>query len=211
MNWNKAAQVSLVLVAAAALGTPARAENVRLAEGTKIVFVLNDTLSSKNNREGDEFRGVVSRSVRVGDRIVIPEGSAIRGIVNHVKRPGRTKGRAELGLRFDELELPDGTKVNLVASLTELDESEKEKVTEEGQVEGEGSKKRDAATIGAGAGIGAVIGAIAGGGKGAAIGAGGGAAAGTGLVLLTRGKDITIKRGSELAIQLDRPHSISVK
>jgi len=211
MNWNKAAQVSLVLVAAAALGTPARAENVRLAEGTKIVFVLNDTLSSKNNREGDEFRGVVSRSVRVGDRIVIPEGSAIRGIVNHVKRPGRTKGRAELGLRFDELELPDGTKVNLVASLTELDESEKEKVTEEGQVEGEGSKKRDAATIGAGAGIGAVIGAIAGGGKGAAIGAGGGAAAGTGLVLLTRGKDVTIKRGSELAIQLDRPHSISVK
>ena len=211
MNWNKAAQVSLVLVAAAALGTPARAENVRLAEGTKIAFVLNDTLSSKNNREGDEFRGVVSRSVRVGDRIVIPEGSAIRGIVNHVKRPGRTKGRAELGLRFDELELPDGTKVNLVASLTELDESEKEKVTEEGQVEGEGSKKRDAATIGAGAGIGAVIGAIAGGGKGAAIGAGGGAAAGTGLVLLTRGKDITIKRGSELAIQLDRPHSISVK
>ena len=211
MNWTRVAQVGLVLVAAAAVGTPARAENIRLAEGTKIVFVLNDTLSSKNNREGDEFRGVVSRSVRVGDRIVIPEGSAIRGIVNHVKRPGRTKGRAELGLRFDELELPDGTKVNLVASLTELDESEKEKVTEEGQVEGEGSKKRDAATIGAGAGIGAVIGAIAGGGKGAAIGAGGGAAAGTGLVLLTRGKDITIKRGSELAIQLDRPHSISVK
>jgi len=211
MNWNKATQVSLVLVAAAALGTPARAENVRLAEGTKIVFVLNDTLSSKNNREGDEFRGVVSRSVRVGDRIVIPEGSAIRGIVNHVKRPGRAKGRAELGLRFDELELPDGTKVNLVASLTELDESEKEKVTEEGQVEGEGSKKRDAATIGAGAGIGAVIGAIAGGGKGAAIGAGGGAAAGTGLVLLTRGKDVTIKRGSELAIQLDRPHSVPVQ
>ncbi len=211
MNWTRVAQVGLVLTAAAALGTPARAENIRLAEGTKIAFVLNETLSSKNNRVGDEFRGVVSRSVRVGDRIVIPEGSAIRGIVNHVKRPGRAKGRAELGLRFDELELPNGTKVNLVASLTELDESEKEKVTEEGQVEGEGSKKRDAATIGGGAGIGAVIGAIAGGGKGAAIGAGGGAAAGTGLVLLTRGKDITIKRGSELAIQLDRPHSVSVR
>jgi len=84
-------------------------------------------------------------------------------------------------------------------------------VTEEGQVEGEGSKKRDAATIGGGAGVGAVIGAIAGGGKGAAIGAGAGAAAGTGVVLLTRGKDITLKRGTELAIQLDRPHSVLVK
>ena len=211
MNWTRVAQVGLVLVATAAVGTPARAENIRLAEGTKIAFVLNDTLSTKNNRVGDEFRGVVSRSVRVGDRIVIPEGSAIRGVINHVKRPGRAKGRAELGLRFDEIELPNGTKINLVASLTELDEGEKEKVTEEGQVEGEGSKKRDAATIGGGAGVGAVIGAIAGGGKGAAIGAGAGAAAGTGVVLLTRGKDITLKRGTELAIQLDRPHSVLVK
>jgi outer membrane lipoprotein SlyB len=116
-----------------------------------------------------------------------------------------------LGLRFDEIELPDGTQIPLAASLTEVDERDKEKVTEEGQVEGEGSKKRDAATIGAGAGIGAVIGAIAGGGKGAAIGAGAGAAAGTGVVLATRGKDAELKRGSELAIQLDRPLSVPVK
>jgi len=115
MNWTRVAQVGLVLVATAAVGTPARAENIRLAEGTKIAFVLNDTLSTKNNRVGDEFRGVVSRSVRVGDRIVIPEGSAIRGVINHVKRPWRAKGRAELGLRFDEIELPNGTKINLVA------------------------------------------------------------------------------------------------
>ncbi len=84
-------------------------------------------------------------------------------------------------------------------------------MNEEGQVKGEGSKKRDAATIGAGAGIGAVIGAIAGGGKGAAIGAGGGAAAGTGLVLLTRGKDVELKRGSTVAIQLDRPLTITAR
>ena len=182
-----------------------------VAEGTKIVFTLNDSLSTKNNREGEPFSGVVSRSVRVGDQVVIPEGSRILGQVSHVQRPGRVKGRGELGLRFDRLELPDGESYDLSASLTSLDESEKESVTEEGQVKGEGTKKRDAATIGAGAGIGAVIGAIAGGGKGAAIGAGGGAAAGTGLVLLTRGKDVSLKRGSELAIQLDRPLTIEVK
>ncbi|MGH9788659.1 MAG: hypothetical protein ACRD4U_08185, partial [Candidatus Acidiferrales bacterium] len=176
MSWRKPAGISLLLAVAGAmsLAAPARAENVRLAEGTKIVFTLNNNLSTKESREGDTFTGVVNRSVRVGERIVIPEGSLVRGTVNHVKRPGRLKGRAELGLRFDEIELPDGTQIPLAASLTELDEADKEKVTEEGQVEGEGSKKRDAATIGAGAGIGAVIGAIAGGGKGAAIGAGGG-------------------------------------
>ena len=181
-----------------------------VAEGTKIVFTLNNALSSKSNREGDPFSGVVSRSVRVGDQVVIPEGSVIRGQVSHVQRPGRVKGRGELGLRFDRLEIPGGASYDLSASLTTL-EDEKETVNEEGQVKGEGSKKRDAATIGAGAGIGAVIGAIAGGGKGAAIGAGGGAAAGTGLVLLTRGKDVELKRGSTVAIQLDRPLTLDAR
>jgi type IV secretion system protein VirB10 len=203
---------SLSPVAPAAAPEPAAApaaHNARVAEGTKIRFTINQSLSTKTAREGDEFSGVVSRSVRQGDTVVIPEGSVIRGRVSHVQRPGRVKGRGELGLRFDELELPNGQTYDLSASLTSLDEGEKETVDEEGQVKSEGTKKRDAATIGAGAGIGAIIGAIAGGGKGAAIGAGGGAAAGTGLVLLTRGKDVELKRGSELAIQLDRPLTLT--
>ncbi|MCH7767017.1 MAG: hypothetical protein IH916_10710, partial [Acidobacteria bacterium] len=73
-------------------------------------------------------------------------------------------------------------------------------------------KKRDVATIGGGAGIGAAIGAIAGGGgKGAATGAGVGAAAGTAAVLLTRGRDIKLERGSQLALQLDRALTVKVR
>jgi len=184
---------------------------VRLPEGTTIVFALNSSLSTKSNQTGDPFSGVVSRSVRVGETLVIPEGSVIRGTVGRVERPGRVQGRAELGLRFDQLELSDGQVYDLSASLTQLDQGEKEEVTEEGQVKGEGSKKRDAATIGAGAGIGAVIGAVSGGGKGAATGGAIGAGAGTAVVLLTRGKDVELKRGTELAIQLDRPLAITIK
>ncbi len=198
---------SLAPVAAAAPAAAA-AQTLRVAEGTKIRFTINQGLSSKTAREGDDFSGVVSRSVRQGDQVVIPEGSVIRGRVSHVQRPGRVKGRGELGLRFDELELPNGQRYDLSASLTSLDEGEKESVDEEGQVKSEGTKKRDAATIGAGAGIGAVIGAISGGGKGAATGGAIGAGAGTGVVLLTRGKDVEIRRGAELAIQLDRPLSV---
>ncbi len=207
---SSAVEVASAAPAASAM-TVYAPHRLTVAEGTKIAFTLNNGLSTKSNREGDPFSGVVSRSVRVGDQIVIPEGSVVRGQVSHVQRPGRVKGRGELGLRFDRLEIPGGESYDLSASLTDLDEKEKETVTEEGQVKGEGSKKRDAAEIGAGAGIGAVIGAIAGGGKGAAIGAGGGAAAGTGLVLLQRGKDIDLKRGREMAIQLDRPLTITVK
>ena len=201
-------EIASLTPTAAAAAAPA-AQTLRVAEGTKIRFTINQGLSSKTAREGDDFSGVVSQSVRQGDQVVIPEGSVIRGRVSHVQRPGRVKGRGELGLRFDELELPNGQTYDLSASLTSLDETEKESVDEEGQVKSQGTKTRDAATIGGGAGIGAIIGAIAGGGKGAAIGAGGGAAAGTGLVLLTRGKDVELKRGSELAIQLDRPLTLN--
>lgn len=72
-------------------------------------------------------------------------------------------------------------------------------VADEGQVQGQGSKKRDTAEIAGGAGLGATI------------GAGAGAAAGTGAVLMQRGKDIRLPRGSELTIQLDRPPTVPVK
>ncbi len=199
--------------APAAAATPAAPEpvRVRLAEGTKIAFALSDALSTKSNQPGDSFSGVVTRSVTVGGTIAIPEGTVVRGTVAHVERPGRVKGRGELGLSFDKLEFPNGQVYDLSASLTGLDEGEKESVTEEGQVKSEGTKKRDVTTIGAGAGIGAVIGAIAGGGKGAATGGAIGAGAGTAMVLLTRGKDVELKRGTELAIQLDRPLAVTIK
>lgn len=184
---------------------------IRLAEGTKIVFALNNALSTKTSQTGDPFSGRVSQDVRVGSTLAIPSGAIIRGVVGRVDRPGRVQGRAQLGLRFDEVEMPDGETYPISASLTELDETRKEEVTEEGQVKGEGTKKRDAATIGAGAGIGAVIGAISGGGKGAGTGAAVGAGAGTAVVLLTRGKDIELRRGTELALQLDRPLSVTLK
>src|SRR3989338_4793545 len=187
---------------------PALAKNVKLPEGKKIHFTLNQTLRSDRSREGDKFSAVVSRNVRVGDKTVIPEGAVVRGTVTSVKRSGRVKGKAEMELSFDEIELPNGKTLDLAASLTELDD--KEEVTEEGGVQAEGTKKRDAATIGAGAGIGAAIGGIAGGGKGAAIGAGAGAAAGAGGVPATRGKEVYLKRGTEMAIQLDRSLTVPV-
>jgi len=186
--------------------------SVRVAEGTKIAFALDEALSTKTHRAGDSFSGVVSQPVQIGGRVIIPEGSVVRGTVARSKRAGRIRGRAEMDLRLEQLELPDGQVFDLVATLTELDESEKETVGEEGEIVGQGSKKRDAATIGGGAGIGAAIGAIAGGGgKGAATGAGVGAAAGTAAVLLTRGRDIKLERGSQLALQLDRAITVKVR
>ena len=187
-----------------------QATDVQVDQGTEVSLTLNDTLSSKTSQVGDAFSASVSQAVQVGDKVAIPAGSIVRGTVARVERAGRVKGRAQLGLRFEKLELPDGQALDLAASLTALGEEEKETVSQEGEVTGQGSKKRDIGTIAGGAGVGAAIGAITGGKKGAAIGAGTGAAAGTAVILLTRGKDVELKQGSQVQIELDHPLLVKV-
>lgn len=181
---------------------------VQIPQGTRIHLTLNDTLTTKTNQVGDTFSGKVSRPVAVDERVLIPLGSTVYGTVTKVERPGRVKGRAQLALRFEKIELPDGRTLEIAGTLSALGEEEKETVGQEGEVTGEGSRGRDAATIGGGAGVGAIIGGITGGKRGAAIGAGTGAAAGTAVTLLTRGKDIELKSGSEVAVDLSQPLSV---
>ena len=55
-----------------------------------------------------------------------------------------------------------------------------------------------------------MIGGILGGGDGAAKGAVVGGAAGTGLVLSTRGRDVTLGPGAALAVRLTEPAAVHV-
>ena len=67
-----------------------------------------------------------------------------------------------------------------------------------------GGKGKDAATVATTTAAGAGIGAIADGGKGAGIGAGIGGAAGLAAVLLSRGPDAQLARGSSMDLMLER-------
>ena len=64
---------------------------------------------------------------------------------------------------------------------------------------------KDAKIIGGGTGAGALVGAIADGKSGAAKGALVGGGAGTGVVLATRGKEVSIPAGSRWRVRLARP------
>jgi len=81
-------------------------------------------------------------------------------------------------------------------------------------VRSEGNKAGDLRTIGEAAGAGTSVGVIAGSaaghaGMGAGIGAAAGAAAGMMGVLLSRGPDAVLSRGSTLEMVLDRPISFT--
>ena len=178
---------------------------------TTIPLILQNTINTKSAFVGQAIYCESIYPITVGNHIIIPKGSSVRGTVTQVVRPGRIKGRAQLGLRFDELILPNGTTRHLRASLAGFGSAGDEKFKpKEGQVEGGGSKGKDAATVARTTVPGAEIGTIVGAAKGApleGLGIGSAAGAATGLVwiLATRGKDVVLAYGTNLELQLSQP------
>jgi len=171
--------------------------------GTVIPVILTSRVTTKNAKDGDGVYGKTSFPITVDNKIVIPEGSHVRGKITEVKRPGRVKGKGELTLSFQTLVLPNGHTIPIYSSLGGAGGAGTRKG--EATVEGDSSKGEDAKTVGTTAASGAVIGVIANGGKGAAAGGVGGAAVGTAAVLLGRGKDLVLEPGTTIEIVLDQP------
>jgi type IV secretion system protein VirB10 len=170
--------------------------------GTAIPISLTSRISTKNAQDGDGVYGKTIFPITVDNKIVIPEGSFVRGRVTEVKQPGRVKGKAELTLNFQTLVLPSGITIPIYTSLGGIGGEAKR--TGEATAEGDSAKGKDAGTIATTAGQGALIGVIAGRGKGAAIGGVAGAGAGAAAVLLTRGPDLVLEPGTTIEIILDR-------
>ena len=171
--------------------------------GTVIPVTLTSRISTKNARDGDGIYGKTVFPITVNNKVVIPEGSFVRGKVTEIRRPGRVKGKGELTLNFQTLVLPGGITVPIYTSLGGVGGAGERKG--EATVQGDSSKGEDAKTVGTTAAQGALIGVIADRGKGAVVGGGVGAAAGTAAVLLTRGKDLVLEPGTTIEIVLDRP------
>ncbi len=179
--------------------------------GTRIPLSLINSITTKHAAEGDRIYLETVFPILVDGRIVIPPGSYVAGTVTQVKRPGRVKGRGEIYLRFDSLTLPNGVTRDFRARVGQLDGRATEELDKnEGKIRSEGNKGGDARTVGEVAATGASVGAIAGSvaghtGMGVGIGAAAGAAAGLAGVLLSRGPDAVLAKGTTMEMVLDRP------
>ena len=178
--------------------------------GTKVPLVMINSVSTRHAAEGDRLYLETSFPILANGRIVIPPGSYVAGTITSAKRGGRVKGKAELFLRFDSLTLPNGVTRDFRARVGGIDgRSSQQLDRSEGKITADSTKGADARTIGEGAAGGASIGVIAGSvsgrpGMGAGVGAAAGAAAGLMGVLLTRGQDVVLARGTTVEMVLDR-------
>lgn len=181
------------------------AERIVVPAGTRVGVVLQNGISTRSAKPRDSVYLQTSFPITINNRIVIPVGSYLRGELIESKRPGRVKGRGEFRMRLNTLIFPTGYTVDLTAAPRSADSGGKETMDEEGKVTGGSDKGKDAGTVAETTATGAGIGAIASRtGKGAGIGAGIGAAVGLAAVLLTRGPEAELPRGSTMDIVLDR-------
>jgi hypothetical protein len=182
-------------ISAPAVATPVpggnpiiRPVDVRVPAGTSLAIRINQHISVKTTPPGAPFTGeLVEPVVGDNDRIIIPKGTPVGGVVDASHRRGHFKGASILQLRLTSLTL-DGNRYPI--DTHDLTKTKK------------GKGKRSAAFIGGGTGLGMLIGGIATGGTGLLIGGLAGAGAGTGVAAFTGNRDLDIPSESIIRFTL---------
>ena len=211
------AQTDAAASAAQASAAPApAASTVTVPAGTKVLLALRSGVNTRSAQPGDGVYLSSTFPVVVGNRVAIPSGVYVQGVIDRVQRAGRVKGRAEVSMHFTTMIFSNGTVVEVPGALNSLPGATDAKVKNaEGDVQQAGSKGKDAGTIARGAEAGGSIGAIGGaiGGSplsGAGYGAAAGGLVGLATVLLTRGNDVNLEQGQTVEMVLQRPLTLSV-
>jgi hypothetical protein len=185
---------------------PTGPAKIELPAGTRLPLVLHNGISTRTAHIGDPVYFETLFPIMKDGRVIVPAGSYVSGEVTESKRPGRVKGRGELMIRLETLILPNAYMVTFAGVPAGASTGGNETTNSEGKIIGDSDKTSDAGTIAKTTGAGAAIGGIATrSGAGAGIGAGIGAAAGLIAVLLTRGPEAELPRGTTLDAVLDRP------
>jgi hypothetical protein len=153
--------------------------------GTELDVRLQQSLSSATAAVEDRFEATTLVDLKDGDRVIIPAGSVMRGVISAVTKTTRTERKGSLTVAFDQVKI-NGRDYPIRGTVSQAIESE--------GIKGETTK------IGAGAGVGMIIGGILGGVKGALAGIliGGG-----GTIAATEGKDVELAAGTVLRVRLD--------
>jgi len=182
-------------------------------EGTKVLLQLRSAINTKSAKQGDGVYLSSTFPVVVGNRVLIPAGVYVQGVIDRVVRAGHVKGKSQLDMHFTSIIYPNGTVVEIPGIVNALPGARKQSVKDDGEgtIEQDADKGRNAGEVAKIAiPTGGTVGSIGGLATGHPL-AGGLAGIGAGLAaaglvsLFTRGADVNIESGTQVEMMLQRP------
>jgi type IV secretion system protein VirB10 len=181
--------------------------------GTRVLLQLRSGINTKSAKSGDGVYLSSTFPVVLGNRVMIPEGVYVQGVVDRVVRAGHVKGKAQLDMHFTSIIFPNGTVVEIPGIVNSLPGANKQTVKDDGEgtIVQNADKGRNAGetakiAIPTGGTVGS-IGGIPSGHPlaGGLAGIGAGVAAVALVSLFTRGADVNIQSGTQVEMVLQRP------
>ena len=159
--------------------------------GQELDVRLQTPLSSGTATAEQRFEATTAVDLMQGNRVLIPAGSVVRGVVSSVTKAGNIERTGRLTLAFDQI-VVNGREYPFRGMATQVFES--------------GGIRDEVKTVGTAGAVGAIVGGLIGGVKGAVIG---GAIGAGGVIAATEGKDIDLPAGAIIRIRMDTPLEIS--
>jgi hypothetical protein len=199
---------------APAAPAPPAPKTFTVPAGTKVLLELRSAINTKSARPGDGVYLASTFPVVVGNRVLIPAGVYVQGVVDTVVHPGRIHGDAQLNMHFTSMIFPNGSVVEIPGMVNSLPGSQNQTVNgDEGTIQQNGgsnkasnAEKTAEIAVPAGATVGSVGGLESGHPlAGGLTGVGAGLAAAGIVALLTHKADINIPSGTQVEMVIQRP------
>lgn len=121
-----------------ASGKAVQSSPVKVDTGTRAQVVLLRSLSASKNRPGDSFLARLVEPVRLGSKIVLPEGVLLQGTVLKATPPRRLSRPGMMTLAFTGLAMPEAGSGPISATVAgaEVDSSSRIRLDSEGGLSG---------------------------------------------------------------------------
>jgi hypothetical protein len=110
--------LTLFPLAAVSLGQEPSSETseVVIPDGTELTVTTTEEITSKTATEGDPLSFKVTEDVKINGRVVIAEGTLVKGVVANAKKAGMMGKGGSLGIRVESTATVDNQKIKLRSS-----------------------------------------------------------------------------------------------
>ncbi len=106
----------------------------RIPTGTIVKIRMENSLNTQSAHDGAPFTSTLMQDIKIGQKVILPAGSVIRGTVSFIQKTRRISRGAEMVLAFDHVVTPVGKQLPLIAAV-----SNSQNISKDGGIKAEGS------------------------------------------------------------------------